>query len=42
MNLTWNFYAQWYWETDLHKLLKFLNLRGDAYAQDETRVHTTR
>ncbi|MGE0651451.1 MAG: FAD-dependent thymidylate synthase, partial [Alphaproteobacteria bacterium] len=28
MNLTLNFYTQWYWKTDLHNLLHFLSLRA--------------
>ena len=30
MNLTLDFYTQWYWKTDLHNLLHFLSLRADA------------
>src|SRR5579885_3030988 len=29
MNLSLNFYTQWYWKTDLHNLLHFLSLRAD-------------
>src|SRR5260370_34189474 len=39
MNLTLNFYTQWYWKTDLFNLLNFLSLRGDAHAQYEIRVY---
>jgi thymidylate synthase (FAD) len=39
MNLTLNFYTQWYWKTDLLNLLNFLSLRGDAHAQYEIRVY---
>ncbi|HVM79071.1 MAG TPA: FAD-dependent thymidylate synthase [Stellaceae bacterium] len=39
MNLTLNFYTQWYWKTDLHNLLNFLSLRADAHAQYEIRVY---
>ena len=39
MNLSLNFYTQWYWKTDLHNLLNFLSLRGDAHAQYEIRVY---
>src|SRR5690242_5513072 len=39
MNLTLNFYTQWYWKTDLYNLLNFLSLRGDAHAQYEIRVY---
>ncbi|HKX09917.1 MAG TPA: FAD-dependent thymidylate synthase [Stellaceae bacterium] len=39
MNLTLNFYTQWYWKTDLYNLLHFLSLRADAHAQYEIRVY---
>jgi len=39
MNLSVNFYTQWYWKIDLHNLLHFLNLRTDARAQYEIRVY---
>ena len=39
MNLTLNFYTQWYWKTDLHNLLNFLSLRADAHAQYEIRIY---
>jgi thymidylate synthase (FAD) len=39
MNLTLNFYTQWYWKIDLHNLLHFLALRMDAHAQYEIRVY---
>ena len=39
MNLTLNYYTQWYWKTDLHNLLHFLRLRADAHAQYEIRVY---
>jgi thymidylate synthase (FAD) len=39
MNLSLNFYTQWYWKTDLHNLLGFLSLRADAHAQHEIRVY---
>ena len=39
MNLTLNYYTQWYWKTDLHNLLHFLGLRADAHAQYEIRVY---
>ena len=35
MNLSLNFYTQWYWKTDLHNLMHFLTLRGDVHAQYE-------
>ncbi len=39
MNLSLNFYTQWYWKTDLHNLLHFLSLRADEHAQYEIRVY---
>ncbi|MSP51071.1 MAG: FAD-dependent thymidylate synthase [Alphaproteobacteria bacterium] len=39
MNLSLNFYTQWYWKTDLHNLLGFLSLRADPHAQFEIRVY---
>jgi thymidylate synthase (FAD) len=39
MNLSLNFYTQWYWKTDLHNLLNFLSLRADAHAQYEIRAY---
>lgn len=39
INLSLNFYTQWYWKTDLHNLLHFLSLRADAHAQYEIRVY---
>ena len=39
MNLSLNFYTQWYWKTDLHNLLNFLSLRADPHAQYEIRVY---
>jgi len=39
MNLSLNFYTQWYWKTDLHNLLHFLDLRADAHAQYEIRAY---
>ncbi len=39
MNLTLNYYTQWYWKTDLHNLMHFLRLRGDDHAQYEIRVY---
>ncbi len=39
MNLSLNFYTQWYWKTDLHNLLNFLDLRADAHAQYEIRAY---
>jgi thymidylate synthase (FAD) len=39
MNLSLNFYTQWYWKTDLHNLLNFLSLRADDHAQYEIRAY---
>lgn len=39
MNLSLNFYTQWYWKIDLHNLLHFLALRVDGHAQYEIRVY---
>ena len=39
MNLSVNFYTQWYWKVDLHNLMRFLQLRSDAHAQYEIRVY---
>jgi len=39
MNLTVNYYTQWYWKTDLLNLMHFLSLRADAHAQYEIRVY---
>lgn len=39
MNLTLNYYTQWYWKTDLHNLMHFLRLRADAHAQYEIRAY---
>lgn len=39
MNLSVNFYTQWYWKVDLHNLLRFLQLRSDAHAQYEIRAY---
>lgn len=39
MNLTLNFYTEWYWKINLHNLLHFLLLRTDSYAQYEIRVY---
>ena len=39
MNLSLNYYTQWYWKIDLHNLLHFLQLRADAHAQYEIRVY---
>ena len=39
INLTLNTYTQWYWKTDLHNLLGFLQLRADGHAQYEIRAY---
>ena len=39
MNLSLNFYTQWYWKIDLHNLLHFLALRSDIHAQLEMRLY---
>ncbi len=39
MNLSLNFFTQWYWKTDLHNLLNFLSLRADDHAQYEIRAY---
>lgn len=39
MNLTLNFYTEWYWKTDLHNLFHFLSLRAHKHAQYEIRVY---
>lgn len=39
MNLTLNYYTEWYWKINLHNLLHFLELRADAHAQYEIRVY---
>jgi thymidylate synthase (FAD) len=39
MNLSLNFYTQWYWKTDLYNLLNFLSLRADPHAQYEIRAY---
>jgi thymidylate synthase (FAD) len=39
INLSLNFYTQWYWKTDLHNLMHFLLLRCDPHAQYEIRAY---
>jgi thymidylate synthase (FAD) len=39
MNLSLNFYTQWYWKIDLNNFMHFLSLRADAHAQYEIRVY---
>jgi thymidylate synthase (FAD) len=39
MNLSLNFYTQWYWKIDLHNLMNFVLLRADPHAQYEIRAY---
>lgn len=39
MDLSLNFYTQWYWKANLHNTLRFLGLRMDKHAQHEIRVY---
>lgn len=39
VNLPLSLYTEWYWQIDLHNLLRFLHLRMDAHAQYEIRVY---
>lgn len=39
MNLTMNYYTEWYWKINLHNLLHFVHLRADEHAQYEIRVY---
>ncbi len=39
INLSVNFYTQWYWKIDLHNLMHFLALRADSHAQYEIRIY---
>ncbi|MBP6986433.1 MAG: FAD-dependent thymidylate synthase [Alphaproteobacteria bacterium] len=39
MNLTLNYYTEFYWKIDLHNLLHFLSLRADSHAQYEIQVY---
>ncbi len=39
MNLSLNFYTQWYWKIDLHNFMNFLRLRSDSHAQYEIRAY---
>ncbi len=39
MNLTLNYYTEWYWKIDLHNLFHFLSLRYDSHAQYEIREY---
>ncbi len=42
MNLSLNFYTQWYWKVDLHNLMHVLRLRVDPHAQWEIRAYGER
>lgn len=39
INLSLNYYTQWYWKTNLHNLMNFLRLRADKHAQYEIRAY---
>jgi thymidylate synthase (FAD) len=39
VNLSLNFYTQWYWKIDLYNLMHFLSLRADSHAQYEIRAY---
>lgn len=39
MNLSLNYYTQWYWKIDLHNLFHFLALRADPHSQYEIRAY---
>ncbi|MGI4851349.1 MAG: FAD-dependent thymidylate synthase [Janthinobacterium lividum] len=39
LNITLNYYTEWYWKTDLHNLFHFLRLRADPHAQYEIRAY---
>jgi thymidylate synthase (FAD) len=39
INLPLSLYTEWYWQIDLHNLLRFLHLRMDSHAQYEIRVY---
>jgi thymidylate synthase (FAD) len=39
MTLPLNTYTEWYWKTDLHNLLHFIELRADPHAQYEIRAY---
>ncbi len=39
MNLTMNYYTEWYWKVDLHNLFHFLSLRADSHAQYEIQAY---
>lgn len=39
MNLSLNFYTEWYWKINLHNLFHFISLRNDSHAQYEIRMY---
>jgi thymidylate synthase (FAD) len=39
INLPLSLYTEWYWQIDLHNLMRFLRLRLDAHAQKEIRLY---
>ncbi len=39
MNITLNYYTEWYWKINLHNLFHFLALRADPHAQYEIRIY---
>jgi thymidylate synthase (FAD) len=39
LNLTMNYYTEWYWKVDLHNLLHFLKLRSGKGAQYEIQAY---
>jgi len=39
MDLTLNYYTEWYWKANLYNTLNFLRLRMDSHAQYEIRVY---
>lgn len=39
MNISLNFYTEWYWKIDLHNLFHFIHLREDKHAQYEIQVY---
>ena len=42
MDLSLNFYTQWYWKIDLYNLFHFLGLRMDKHAQFEIRTYASK
>ncbi len=41
MNISLNYYTQWYWKIDLHNFMHFISLRKDSHAQYEINVYAT-